>query len=62
MTVVIDSEKCVACGECVLSCPLDAITQNPEQDNKAEVDTDICGECGACFRVCPVGAIYISDE
>lgn len=57
MAAVIDAEKCNACGECVSSCPLDAIAI---QDNHAVVDDTTCGDCGACVDVCPSEAISVS--
>ena len=56
MTAIIDQEKCNACGECVDSCPLDAIEINGD---KAVVDEETCGDCGACIDVCPTEAITV---
>lgn len=59
MTAIIDKEKCTACGECLASCPLDAIALNEQQDGKAEIDSDTCGECGVCIDICPAMAISL---
>lgn len=56
MAAQIDADKCTGCGECVESCPLDAIEL---QDDKAVVDEDVCGDCGACVDVCPSEAISV---
>jgi ferredoxin len=56
MAAVVDAEKCSACGECVASCPLDAITM---QETVAHVDPETCGDCGACVDVCPTQAISV---
>ncbi|HBO45836.1 MAG TPA: ferredoxin [Planctomycetaceae bacterium] len=56
MAAQIDADKCTGCGECVESCPLDAIEM---QDDKAVVDEDVCGDCGACVDVCPSEAISV---
>jgi NAD-dependent dihydropyrimidine dehydrogenase PreA subunit len=56
MPATVDAEKCSGCGECVASCPLDAIKV---VDNVANVD-DSCGDCGACVDVCPTEAISLS--
>jgi ferredoxin len=56
MAAVVDAEKCSACGECVSSCPLDAITM---QETVAHVDPETCGDCGACVDVCPTQAISV---
>jgi len=56
MSAVVDNDKCTGCGECVASCPLDAIVM---KDDKAQVNPDTCGDCGACVDVCPVGALSL---
>ncbi len=56
MSIVIDQEKCTGCGECVVACPLEAISM---KNDKAQVDPDTCGGCGACVDVCPAGAISL---
>ncbi|SHJ52016.1 4Fe-4S binding protein [Parasporobacterium paucivorans] len=49
------NSKCVGCGACVRSCPVDAITT---EDSKAVI-SDECVECGACISACPQRAISI---
>ena len=56
MAAVVDAEKCTACGECVESCPLEAITMG---EDSAVIDEETCGDCGACIDVCPVEAISL---
>jgi len=56
MAAVVDAEKCTACGECIESCPLEAISMG---DDCAVIDEDTCGDCGACVDVCPVEAISL---
>jgi NAD-dependent dihydropyrimidine dehydrogenase PreA subunit len=55
--VVIDEERCIACGQCVPFCPVRAISLESEV---AEIDFDECVECGNCLRCaeCPTDAIY----
>ncbi|MDR0335678.1 MAG: 4Fe-4S binding protein [Planctomycetaceae bacterium] len=58
MAATVEMNKCTACGECVSTCPLDAIVIGNEP-NKASVDAGTCCECGACVDVCPVSAIEL---
>ena len=52
---IIDQELCVGCGNCVESCPVDAITL----DDIATVNRDLCLGCGLCAGVCPEEAITL---
>ena len=58
MPTSVNSEKCTGCGECVESCPCDAIAVKEE---KAVVDSDECSDCGACVDACPEEAITVKD-
>lgn len=57
----IDSDKCIACGECIKYCPVSCIY---EKDGQVSIEYDECVECGVCKRmeVCPTDAIYIQDD
>ncbi len=54
MAVNIDQDACIACGACVDTCPVDALTVN----EYAEVNDD-CIECAACTSSCPVDALSL---
>ena len=56
MAAIVDAETCTGCGECLDSCPLDAIEI---ENDKAVVDGDVCGDCGACVDVCPTESITV---
>ncbi len=56
MAAKVDMEKCEGCGECVSSCPTEAIVM---ENNKAQVNADTCADCGACVDACPKQAISV---
>lgn len=51
---VVDEHRCIGCGNCVRSCPYQAITL---QEKKASIDVETCFGCGLCLSRCPVNAI-----
>ncbi len=58
--MIIDSETCIGCGNCIFTCTVEAIRLENE---KAEIEREGCVECGNCLRVaeCPTGALQ-QDE
>ncbi len=57
--IVINKDKCDACGECVDVCPSGVYEI---KDDKAEpVNIEDCVECCACIDVCPNEAIEHSS-
>ena len=57
MSLILYSEKCIACGNCVEACPFGVL--------RLEGDTLIVGEgctlCGACVEVCEVEALALPE-
>jgi len=53
--LIIDSNKCNACGLCQTSCPFGAVAV----ENEVAQANDLCTLCGACINVCPQGALDI---
>jgi ferredoxin len=45
----IDHQKCVACGNCIPTCPMGAIYMDTSL-NRATVNLDECVECMTCYR------------
>ena len=57
---VIDKKKCVRCGVCVETCPLEVkAVQFPggRRDRRPEYDYKACIRCYCCQEMCPEGAI-----
>jgi len=55
MAAIVDEEKCTACGTCVDTCPVQAITLQ----DKAVIDKENCTDCGVCVEGCPEEAISL---
>ncbi len=54
--LIVDSQKCTACGICETSCAFGAISVQ----NDLAVVNDSCTLCGACVENCPVEALHIA--
>ena len=52
-----DTEKCIRCGVCYLSCPDGAIFQNDE--GFYEANLTYCKGCGVCVLECWTGCISL---
>ena len=50
----VSKKDCVACGQCVEWCPVDAIKI---ENDSAIIDQDICYGCAECITTCQYGAI-----
>lgn len=49
-------ERCTGCGDCVSTCPENALAIN---DRKVIINRSICSACGKCIPSCPEEAITI---
>lgn len=68
-SLVLDNEKCIACGMCAITCPNQAITITTEKNENNKkiltsylLDTGRCLYCGMCSEACPTGALVNSPE
>lgn len=55
MAVNINKVKCTGCGDCVDSCPVEALSI----ENEKAVVNDECIDCGVCVEECPNGALSL---
>ncbi len=58
---------CKSCGECVMKCPVNAISWDTKQlgmlgEPAIVIDLDKCIGCETCERVCPDSAIKIENK
>lgn len=58
--ILIDEEKCDACGWCIQACEYGAITLNPEK--RVVMACDLCGGEPKCIDFCPEGALELVTE
>jgi pyruvate ferredoxin oxidoreductase delta subunit len=57
---VIDYDKCISCGLCIIYCPEAAVTQGV--DKKPSIDYRFCKGCGICANECPQEAVKMKQE
>jgi len=57
--VVVDTEKCEGCEECIEVCPVDVFEM--EDDKSVPVNAEECLGCESCIEVCEQDAITITE-
>jgi len=62
--IIIDWDKCQACGDCVDSCPSEVlvIAQKDGKDVAQAMRPEDCIGCEACVAACPEEAITVTEE
>lgn len=61
---VLDQEKCVHCGVCIVNCKEDAIMCD-SKEGREDIYTiieGVCNGCGCCEQVCPIGCIKVKEK
>jgi ferredoxin len=53
MPILVDEDKCIACGICAKVCPAQVITIH----KLPEFNMDRCIQCFCCVELCPHGAL-----
>ncbi|MBF0199365.1 MAG: 4Fe-4S binding protein [Planctomycetes bacterium] len=54
MAVVVDTDDCSGCAQCVEACPCESITI---VNDLAVIDADTCTDCLSCIDACPTECI-----
>lgn len=54
-------DDCIMCGECVTSCPTEAMRRE-DDDSVPLVKKEDCINCWCCHEICPSKAIYIDKS
>lgn len=58
MSIAINREKCIGCGQCVEACPGNLIRLDGERKAEIRIPED-CWGCTSCMKECPVSAISL---
>jgi F420-non-reducing hydrogenase iron-sulfur subunit len=59
LKVKVDTDSCIACGNCVFYCPYDAAKL--ESPGGVSFDLDACRGCGLCVAMCPAFALELEN-
>ncbi|MDH5696417.1 MAG: hydrogenase iron-sulfur subunit [Dehalococcoidia bacterium] len=59
LKVKVDTNLCIACGNCVFYCPYDAAKL--ESPGVVSFDLDCCRGCGLCVAMCPALALDLEN-
>ena len=57
--IIVDSEKCMGCGECVDICPSEVYEL--QDDKSVPVNAEECVGCESCVEVCEQGTITVRE-
>jgi len=57
---IIDTDKCIGCGTCVATCPMDVFRMDEASGKSKITYQEDCQICHLCRIYCPVDAITIT--
>lgn len=57
-----DNSLCIACSQCVQSCPDFALNLVQNPDTYINIDRTLCALSGDCVKVCPTGAMQYTGS
>jgi len=57
-----DKSLCIACGECVVACPVQALELIAGLEPYISISRSTCNTTGSCVKVCPTGAIQFTGS
>ncbi len=63
MSIKIDKERCVSCGQCIEVCPGNLIKRDPDGKSVIRRPED-CWGCTSCLKACAFHAIafYLAED
>lgn len=56
---VVDGEKCIGCGVCLVHCRFGALSL---EAGRCRVNEYVCEGCGVCVRLCPQQAVALAED
>lgn len=59
--VHVEAEGCTLCLACVSTCPVNALSANPERP-ELRFQEDLCVQCGLCQATCPEKVIHLEPR
>lgn len=59
---LLEIERCVGCGQCVLTCPCDVFRIDPGRKKAVIAYPDECQVCSMCTIYCPTGVVNVSPD